>query len=79
MKKPFSIDQMLARIGADNEQDREAARTWMREATNSEKVLVWTAIQAMPDEGVMGIVSRFAQLAFGEVMEETTKANGAKA
>lgn len=59
-----------SRIRADNDQDREMARKWMREATPAAKLQIWNEIQKEHTNPVQEIVSRFAQLAFGEMMIE---------
>jgi hypothetical protein len=54
-----------------NEQDDAEARTWVREhIDNGGVVAVWLAIQAMPDDGIPGIISRLAQLQLGKLWEE---------
>lgn len=60
-----------AQIVSDNEQDRAAAERWWRESTNDAKMDVWAAIQMPYGEGSpMEIMSRMAQLCFGELMEK---------
>lgn len=63
-------DTILSIVTADNDQDREAAKQWMRQATLRDRFLVWTRIQQEYTDPVDEIVSRFAQLAFGEIMAE---------
>lgn len=60
------------RIASDNEQDRAACRTWWAEATEADKLAVWGAIQEPQADPVWEVVTRFAQLAFGEMMEGAT-------
>lgn len=59
-----------AKLIHDNEQDRAACREWWAAASVEEKCRVWDAIQRTYDDPVMEIVSRFAQLAFGEMVEQ---------
>ena len=75
-RSSLTMDSMLARIGADNDQDREAARKWMREASNAEKLAVWMTIQKPYADPAMEVMSRFAQLAFGEMLTEIGGTNG---
>lgn len=75
-RNKFTMDSMYARIRADNDQDREAARKWMREASNAEKLAVWVTIQKPYKDPAMEIVSQFAQLAFGEMLVEIGGTNG---
>ncbi len=64
------LDQMRAAILADNDQDREAARAWFSEATDNDKLRVWLTIQRAYPEPEMEIMSRLAQLAFGDLILE---------
>ena len=66
----MDFNQMKACIAADTDQDREAARTWFREATDADKIRVWMAIQKPHTDPVMEIVTRLAQLAFSELILE---------
>ena len=52
-----------------NDQDRATCAEWWREATVEDKLAVWFAIQRHYDDPIMEIMSRFAQLAFGEMAE----------
>lgn len=60
-------------IISDNEQDRMEMKKWWREATEADKIAVWNAIQREHDNPVDEIVTRFAQIAFGEMFEESSR------
>ena len=64
---------MFERLVSDNEQDRANCREWWRQATPAAKMLVWDEIQKEHDDPVKEVVTRFAQLAFGEMMESEGK------
>lgn len=57
----------LTTLKRQNAEDRAAAVKWMAEATTEDKLRVWMTIQRPYDDPVMEIMSRFAQLAFGEI------------
>lgn len=57
----------------DNEQDTAAAEEWWQDTAMGDKLRVWNAIQEMPDDGVIGIIARLAQLKFGELAEKFEK------
>lgn len=59
----------LARLIANNEQQRTAAQTWWRLACEEEKVALIHAIQASYDEPTLEVMSLFAALAVGEMLE----------
>ena len=61
-------DLNLLRIISDVEQDQAACEKWWNEATDTEKLRVWNAIQTKFSDPAMEIVSRFAQLKFSEMM-----------
>jgi hypothetical protein len=64
----------LYRVIANNDQDAAACREWWDEATLQDKIRVWECIQRHYDEPEMEIMSRFAQLAFGQMaVEEAAK------
>jgi hypothetical protein len=56
------------RIIADNDQDRAECLAWFAQATVADKCQVWDTIQALGGSPEREIVSRFAQLAFGELL-----------
>lgn len=62
----MNMQQMMASIGADNDQDQAECDAWMRESSDREKMCVWMAIQRQYKDPVMELISRFAQLAFGQ-------------
>lgn len=64
----MSSDEL--RILADNDQDRAEARVWWRESSNSDKMHVWREIQRHYEDPAVEIMSRFAQLAFAEMVSE---------
>lgn len=66
----MNIRDLIARIVAANDQDREACREWIKNATLGERVEVWNTIQRQYDDPRMEVMSRFAQLAFGEMTAE---------
>lgn len=57
-------------IISDNEQDRAAAETWWLEASESAKLAVWLEIQKPHADPAAEVAARFAQLAFGEMVEK---------
>lgn len=57
-------------IVSDNEQDRMHMLKWWKESTYEEKEAVWNAIQVQHDDPVQELVTRFAQVAFGEMVEK---------
>jgi hypothetical protein len=61
--------RIMLKIAADNDQDRAEAETWWWQSSNADKVAVWEWIQREHDDPVVEIVSRLAQLAFGELAE----------
>lgn len=64
-------ERAMSRIATDNAADRWAMETWWRTSTNTDRFRVWCAIQRnYPDDPVMEIISRFAQVAFGECVEK---------
>lgn len=63
-------DMMIAAVTAANDQDREGAKQWMREASMADRLAVWMRIQKNYKDPVDEIMSRLAQLAFGEIMVE---------
>lgn len=67
----MTIERMLVKIGSDNDQDRAACDQWMREASYADKLAVWMRIQVPRVDPVDEIVTRFAQLAFGESLTRT--------
>lgn len=70
MKPEDLMRSMIARITADNDQDREMCKQWWRETSAADKIRVWNLIQQNHADPVMEIMSRFAQLAFGEMVAE---------
>ncbi len=54
---------------SDNEQDLAEALAWWRRSSAAEKLLVWAAIQRPYNDPTMEIMSRLAQLAFGQIAE----------
>ena len=60
----------MPRIVADNDRDRAECRAWFLEATEADLIAVWDAIQKLGGDPVSEIVSRFAQLAFAEMLAE---------
>jgi hypothetical protein len=58
----------LNKLIHDNDQDRAACDTWMRNASPQDIAAVWNATQQSYKSGVMELMSRFAALALGEAM-----------
>ena len=61
-------DKFLARVVADNDQDLATIEEWWGRATAEEKWHLWDTIQREYRDPAMEIMSRFAQLTFGELM-----------
>lgn len=66
----MNIEQMRLRIIGDNEQDRAMAEQWWKESSIEDTMRVWNQIQRKYPDPVMEIMSRFAQIAFGEMFEK---------
>ena len=64
------LNSLLTRLIADNDQERMECRAWWANTTLLDKILVWGAIHHKYDDPAMEIMSRFAQLAFGEMAAE---------
>lgn len=63
-------EKTFLKLVHDNEQDQANAKLWWIQTPMNEKMLLWDEIQAMPDEGYAGVISRLAQLKFAELAEE---------
>jgi hypothetical protein len=61
------VDKRL-RVISDTEQDRAECRRWWADATEADKLRVWFTIQRDYADPAMEIMSRFAQLAFTEML-----------
>ncbi len=66
----------LGIIASDNAKDLKQAREWFANASNEALLKVWLRIQADDKDDVAEIVSRLAQLKFGELMIEEMKRRG---
>jgi hypothetical protein len=60
----------IAKIISDNEQDRAACEQWWRDSSTADKILVWLEIQKPHKDTAKELVTRFAQLAFAEMVEK---------
>jgi hypothetical protein len=56
----------LARIVADNDQDRAECSAWWQNSTDEELLALWLALQQPCNDPVLEVICRFAQLAFAE-------------
>lgn len=66
----MNLEQMLLHIKSDNEQDSAAAKQWWKEENALGKLAVWDKIQKEYSDPSMEVMSRLAQLKFGELLEE---------
>ncbi len=57
------------RIISDNDQDLAQADEWWRTSSLEYKLAVWACIQRHYDDPAMEVMSRLAQLAFGQLTE----------
>ncbi len=64
------MDRDLAQIVSDNEQDRVNMLKWWKENSLAVKMAVWKVIQIDNANPVEEIVTRFAQVAFAEMLEK---------
>lgn len=64
------MNPALARLIADNEQNRAHAEAWWREATQDHKIAIIQAVLRSHDDPLAELVARFAQLAVGEMLEQ---------
>ena len=62
--------RLTSKLISDNEQDKSAIREWWNTAKNEDKLLVWEYIQREYNDPVMEVMSRFAQLAFAEMVKK---------
>lgn len=60
----------ITKIISDNEQDRAEADAWWRDSSIELKLRVWLRIQKHHDDTVDEVITRLAQLAFGELAEK---------
>lgn len=60
---------LFCRIVSDNDQDLAACEQWWREASDNAKMQVLHCITRKYDDPAMEVMSRFAQLAFGQMAE----------
>jgi hypothetical protein len=67
------IPPEFMRFIAGNEQDRAECEEWFREATHETKKDVWGVIQRPYRDPRMEVMARFAQLAFGEMIEKAIR------
>lgn len=58
------------RLVSDNEQDRAMAEKWWRESSKEDKLAVLGKITQHYDDVAMELMSRFAQLAFSDMLEK---------
>jgi hypothetical protein len=64
----MTVEPELLRLVADHDQDRARAERWWAEATFKDKLRVWLCIQRDYPHPTMEVMSRFAQLAFNEMI-----------
>ena len=64
------MNKYLPKIIHDNEQDQGEMESWWRESSDADKLTVWDCIQHYYSDPVMEIMSRFAQVAFGTMVEK---------
>lgn len=63
-------DPLDFKVISDNEQDRAECDHWWTTATIEEKVILWETIQKdFTGDPAMEVMSRFAQLAFADMVE----------
>ena len=78
--KMSMMDRMKSVIRADNDQELEAAREWVRTETPENLLRVWFTIQKVHADPLIERMSLLAQLKLGELVAEMkstdTPANG---
>ena len=69
----LSMESLLAKIGADNDQELEEAREWMRTESLENILRVWMTIQRTHADPAVEIMSMLAQLKMGELIAESDR------
>ena len=64
---------MIARIGADNDQDREAAKEWVETESLENLMAVWMTITKEHKDPLIERMSLLAQLALGELVADAKR------
>ena len=64
------MNPLFAAMVSDNEQDRAQCLEWWQSATPGAKLAVLKRITAAYDDPALEVMSRFAQLAFAEMIEK---------
>jgi hypothetical protein len=61
------------KLVSGNEQDRAECEQWWRETTHEDKAAVWAVIQRRYRDPRMEVMARFAQMAFGMMIEQAIR------
>jgi hypothetical protein len=66
----MKLDQMIARVQADNDQDMEQLAEWLREQSTEDLVWFWGIMNRKYDKPHTEVMTRFAILGFAMVAEK---------
>jgi hypothetical protein len=67
---------MIARILADNDQDRAAAKEWIETESTENLMKMWLCITSQHKDPLIERMSLLAQLAMGELLAEADRFKG---